>query len=410
MNMAILPPAPGTVAAYLRVSSRVQRDRETIASQREAVLAHAGGRGWTVPGERVFADDGFSGATLDRPALEALRDAVAGGEVETVVVLSADRLSRGDRRAPYLRPLCARGSQDAWGVAAAGRGRYPATPCGALADRDRRRHSEERGLCGEGGLPEDRRHGQASAPQPHRQAQGGGGSAPDRARRAPSRGMDRVARSGHRRGNRLRPGAAAPGGKSALLAAQNGRSDAAPGTLRVRRVRLHDRAELRQFRQGIPRQAHSLLPMPRHRQLASAARRRLRQSAGPRRRARRRGLEGSARPAREPATRPVRNRPPDRGRQRHRIERSPRGGLARRVVPQSDPNAPPARRLPGGPRDARRVARAERPDTNPATRGPVRTRRPANREAGSSIPACAGHNRRAIPDAHARSRGVPVHR
>ena len=65
MNMAILPPAPGTVAAYLRVSSRVQRDRETIASQREAVLAHAGGRGWTVPGERVFADDGFSGATLD---------------------------------------------------------------------------------------------------------------------------------------------------------------------------------------------------------------------------------------------------------------------------------------------------------------------------------------------------------
>ena len=94
MNMAILPPAPGTVAAYLRVSSRVQRDRETIASQREAVLAHAGGRGWTVPGERVFADDGFSGATLDRPALEALRDAVAGGEVETVVVLSADRLSR----------------------------------------------------------------------------------------------------------------------------------------------------------------------------------------------------------------------------------------------------------------------------------------------------------------------------
>ena len=94
MNMAILPPAPGTVAAYLRVSSRVQRDRETIASQREAVLAHAGGRGWTVPGERVFADDGFSGATLDRPALEALRDAVAGGEVETVVVLSVDRLSR----------------------------------------------------------------------------------------------------------------------------------------------------------------------------------------------------------------------------------------------------------------------------------------------------------------------------
>ena len=94
MNIVVLPPTPGTVAAYLRVSSRVQRDREMIASQREAVLEHAGGRSWTVPGERVFADDGFSGATLDRPALEALRDAVAGGEVETVVAWSADRLSR----------------------------------------------------------------------------------------------------------------------------------------------------------------------------------------------------------------------------------------------------------------------------------------------------------------------------
>ena len=97
-----------------------------------------------------------------------------------------------------------------------------------------RRHFEERGLCGEGGLPEDRRHGQTGAPQPHRQAQGGDGSAPDRARRAPSRGVDRVARSGHRRGDRLRPGTTAAGGESALLAAQDGRSDAAPRALRVR--------------------------------------------------------------------------------------------------------------------------------------------------------------------------------
>ena len=53
-----------------------------------------------------------------------------------------------------------------------------------------------------------------------------------------------------------------------------------------------------------------------------------------------------------PQLRPVRNRSPHRCRQRHRIERPAHGGLARRVVPQSDPNAPPARRLPGGPRHA----------------------------------------------------------
>ena len=94
MKIARLPPVPGTVAAYLRVSSRLQQQRETIASQREAVLEHAGSRGWIIPEDQVFAADGVSGATLDRPALEALRDAVASGRVETVLVWSVDRLSR----------------------------------------------------------------------------------------------------------------------------------------------------------------------------------------------------------------------------------------------------------------------------------------------------------------------------
>ena len=86
--------ATATVAAYLRVSSQAQRQRDTIASQREAVLRHGRGRGWTIPDACVFTDDGFSGATLERPALEALRDGVASGEIETVLVWSIDRLSR----------------------------------------------------------------------------------------------------------------------------------------------------------------------------------------------------------------------------------------------------------------------------------------------------------------------------
>ncbi len=94
MNSVVPAPPPATVAAYLRVSSQVQRQRETIASQRDGVLEYAGTRGWIIPNERVFADDGFSGATLDRPALEALRDVVASGEVDTVLVWSVDRLSR----------------------------------------------------------------------------------------------------------------------------------------------------------------------------------------------------------------------------------------------------------------------------------------------------------------------------
>jgi len=36
---------------------------------------------------QVYKDDGFSGARLDRPALDCLRDAVAQGEVEAVLNL-----------------------------------------------------------------------------------------------------------------------------------------------------------------------------------------------------------------------------------------------------------------------------------------------------------------------------------
>ena len=94
MQRAPMACAPATVAAYLRVSSQVQRKRDTIASQREAVVHHARRCGWAIPDAYVFADDGFSGATLERPALEALRDGVASGEIETVLVWSIDRLSR----------------------------------------------------------------------------------------------------------------------------------------------------------------------------------------------------------------------------------------------------------------------------------------------------------------------------
>ncbi len=88
------PTVTATVAACLRVSSQAQRQSETIASQREAVLDHGRSLGWAIPDDLVFADDGFSGATLERPALDALRDGVARGEVETVPVWSIDRLSR----------------------------------------------------------------------------------------------------------------------------------------------------------------------------------------------------------------------------------------------------------------------------------------------------------------------------
>jgi site-specific DNA recombinase len=83
-----------SAAIYARVSSARQRKDETIGSQTAALRAHAQARGLQVPEEWVFEDDGHSGATLVRPALERLRDLVAGVEVDVVLCYSPDRLAR----------------------------------------------------------------------------------------------------------------------------------------------------------------------------------------------------------------------------------------------------------------------------------------------------------------------------
>ena len=83
-----------SVAIYARVSSARQKHDETIASQTAALRGHAEQQGMCVPADWVFEDDGHSGATLVRPALEALRDLVAGVGVEVVLCYSPDRLAR----------------------------------------------------------------------------------------------------------------------------------------------------------------------------------------------------------------------------------------------------------------------------------------------------------------------------
>ncbi|SUA48605.1 Resolvase, N terminal domain [Nocardia africana] len=79
---------------YARVSSARQKKNETIGSQIAALRAHADHLGLEVPEEWIFADDGHSGATLVRPALERLRDLVAGVGIGVVLCYSPDRLAR----------------------------------------------------------------------------------------------------------------------------------------------------------------------------------------------------------------------------------------------------------------------------------------------------------------------------
>ena len=83
-----------TAAIYARVSSARQKEQQTIQSQTAALLAHAAEQGLDVPAEWVFQDEGYSGATLHRPALERLRDLVCQVPVEVVLCYAPDRLAR----------------------------------------------------------------------------------------------------------------------------------------------------------------------------------------------------------------------------------------------------------------------------------------------------------------------------
>jgi len=79
-------------ALYARVSSDRQEQEETVRSQLEALRNYAKEKGYLVVEE--FVDEGYSGATLRRPALDRLRDAVHEGAFDKVVLLTPDRLAR----------------------------------------------------------------------------------------------------------------------------------------------------------------------------------------------------------------------------------------------------------------------------------------------------------------------------
>src|SRR5271154_3326727 len=81
-------------AIYARVSSDQQREEHTIASQTEALIEFAKTHELEVPKEWVFEDEGYSGATLERPGLERVRDLAAEGQIQVVLAYAPDRLSR----------------------------------------------------------------------------------------------------------------------------------------------------------------------------------------------------------------------------------------------------------------------------------------------------------------------------
>jgi site-specific DNA recombinase len=85
-------------AIYTRKSSEEGLDQafNSLHAQREACEAYVlsqAGEGW-MPLAQQYDDGGFSGGTMERPALKRLLADIGAGKVDTVVVYKIDRLTR----------------------------------------------------------------------------------------------------------------------------------------------------------------------------------------------------------------------------------------------------------------------------------------------------------------------------
>ena len=80
-------------AIYVRVSTSRQAQAQTIEQQLDRLRTHMQQQGEDIVSDTVFRDDGYSGATLNRPGLDRLRYAVRAGAVGRVLVTDPDRLA-----------------------------------------------------------------------------------------------------------------------------------------------------------------------------------------------------------------------------------------------------------------------------------------------------------------------------
>src|SRR5437764_11683288 len=91
-------PAVIRCAIYTRKSTEegLEQDFNTLDAQREAAESFIQSQrheGW-LPLPKLYDDGGYTGANMDRPALNLLLADIARGEVNCVVVYKVDRLTR----------------------------------------------------------------------------------------------------------------------------------------------------------------------------------------------------------------------------------------------------------------------------------------------------------------------------
>jgi DNA invertase Pin-like site-specific DNA recombinase len=85
-------------AIYTRTSTEegLAQDFNSLHAQAEACAAYVksqAGEGWSAA-RTIYEDGGFSGGSLDRPALTGMLEAIRAGQIDVVVVYKVDRLTR----------------------------------------------------------------------------------------------------------------------------------------------------------------------------------------------------------------------------------------------------------------------------------------------------------------------------
>ena len=89
------------IACYIRVSTAEQaKEGYSVGEQTERLKKYADAMNWDI--FKVYTDGGFSGANMDRPALQNMIKDINAGCIDKVLVYKLDRLSRSQKDTLYL--------------------------------------------------------------------------------------------------------------------------------------------------------------------------------------------------------------------------------------------------------------------------------------------------------------------
>ena len=89
------------VAIYTRVSTQEQsQEGYSLGEQEERLRMYSKAHGWAI--YRVYTDPGYSGAKLDRPAIQELVRDCGSGAFDAVLIYKLDRLSRSQKDTLHL--------------------------------------------------------------------------------------------------------------------------------------------------------------------------------------------------------------------------------------------------------------------------------------------------------------------